>query len=601
MNNERSESKRHTYRRRLISYLLVFFVVHLVLVCAASALAIAISPKIPILTTIALAIVLLDASFGITEALLTNRANEGLVQLRDYATSGIPGESKVAILVPVLLHSAAQIDSLVAMARWNLRISNDSSVLLVFVYDFKDATTESLDLDERLLKHEFETRVQAEAAELTPLYGNCLHVIYRYPTFSAIDRLWRGRERKRGKIELLNQLIEGKEPKDTIEASVDLREILKAVKYVLVLDEDSKLTPNTLQYLVGFMDHPSNAPVFEEGELVLGHALVVCQAVIERSSTLNWRMARAICGPCADPRFEAKPASDFSYRWFGASRYTGKGLYEVKAYDRACELKIPENLILSHDTIEGAFLRAGFSPFGAITDGFPSSHKAIFSRSLRWMRGDVQNIYFAISTILSSKSHSDRGSIPGTGHLALAQQLSALLHSLLGFPLVLLIIIRGGDWLQLIMLALVYGGGQYTRLVGNIRRDFERRAPLRFWFSVYPAYLLRLHFALIHKLFLSPIAFLTAFAALCQSSRSLLSGKDRLRWNSAHQTDNGVARDGHVLLLGSTAVAWTSLLWLSEITIASAAGIFFALLWAPLPLCDHILSRGRRKNADDAR
>ena len=73
--------------------------------------------------------------------------------------------------------------------------------------------------------------------------------------------------------------------------------------------------------------------------------------------------------------------------------FAGKGILDVDALLRGCS-DLPENLILSHDAVEGAILRGGYMSDTELTDGFPSNPGAYFRRQHRWVRGDWQNIGF---------------------------------------------------------------------------------------------------------------------------------------------------------------------------------------------------------------
>ena len=52
--------------------------------------------------------------------------------------------------------------------------------------------------------------------------------------------------------------------------------------------------------------------------------------------------------------------------------------------------KIPENTVLSHDLLEGCYLRCGLSSDIMLLDGYPSTYSSYMSRLLRWVRGDWQ-------------------------------------------------------------------------------------------------------------------------------------------------------------------------------------------------------------------
>lgn len=44
---------------------------------------------------------------------------------------------------------------------------------------------------------------------------------------------------------------------------------------------------------------------------------------------------------------------------FGEGIYTGKGIYNLKVFEEVMRDKIPENTVLSHDLLEGCYLRCG--------------------------------------------------------------------------------------------------------------------------------------------------------------------------------------------------------------------------------------------------
>ena len=51
--------------------------------------------------------------------------------------------------------------------------------------------------------------------------------------------------------------------------------------------------------------------------------------------------------------------SDVYQDLFGEGSYVGKGIYDVDAFERALEGRVPDNALLSHDLFEGLFARVG--------------------------------------------------------------------------------------------------------------------------------------------------------------------------------------------------------------------------------------------------
>jgi len=84
--------------------------------------------------------------------------------------------------------------------------------------------------------------------------------------------------------------------------------------------------------------------------------------------------------------------SDVYQDYFGEGIYTGKGIYDVEIYNKVLENEIPENTVLSHDLIEGNFLRCGLLTDVMLLDGYPSRYIPYILRNHRWIRGDWQII-----------------------------------------------------------------------------------------------------------------------------------------------------------------------------------------------------------------
>ena len=56
------------------------------------------------------------------------------------------------------------------------------------------------------------------------------------------------------------------------------------------------------------------------------------------------------------------------------------------------EGRFPENTLLSHDLIEGCFLRTALASDVEVLDDYPASYLAAASRLHRWVRGDWQTL-----------------------------------------------------------------------------------------------------------------------------------------------------------------------------------------------------------------
>src|ERR1700745_3619442 len=92
--------------------------------------------------------------------------------------------------------------------------------------------------------------------------------------WSHSEQLFIGWERKRGKIHELNRYILGENPKDLHLISGD-EKTLKNAKYVLTLDEDTRVPPGNASKLIATIGHPLNKSVFnDDSKIIRGYAII---------------------------------------------------------------------------------------------------------------------------------------------------------------------------------------------------------------------------------------------------------------------------------------------------------------------------------------
>ncbi|MDZ4332925.1 MAG: glucoamylase family protein, partial [Pseudomonas sp.] len=70
--------------------------------------------------------------------------------------------------------------------------------------------------------------------------------------------------------------------------------------------------------------------------------------------------------------------------------FTGKGIYDIDAFEAALAGRVGENSMLSHDLFEGVFARAGLASDVEVVEEFPSRYDVAGKRQHRWTRGDWQ-------------------------------------------------------------------------------------------------------------------------------------------------------------------------------------------------------------------
>ena len=188
----------------------------------------------------------------------------------------------------------------------------------------------------------------------------------------------------------------------------------QGVRYVITLDADTRLPKGAARRLVGAMAHPLNRPRFDprKGRVVEGYAILqprLTPSLPTGPGSTTYQ--RIISGPGGvDPY--AAAVSDVYQDLFGEGSYTGKGIYDVDAFEAALEGKVPENALLSHDLFESSFARAGLATDVDLFEEFPTNYEVAARRHHRWVRGDWQLLPWILGHARDSRGQETEGPHP---------------------------------------------------------------------------------------------------------------------------------------------------------------------------------------------
>ena len=169
--------------------------------------------------------------------------------------------------------------------------------------------------------------------------------------------------------------------------------------------------------LVGKMAHPLNHPRFDAGtrRVVEGYGVlqprVTPSLPIGREGSLFQRIFSSMSG--IDPY--ASAVSDVYQDLFGEGSYTGKGIYDVDAFEAALEGRVRDSTLLSHDLFEGTFARAGLASDIEVVEEFPSRYDVAAARQHRWARGDWQLLPWIVGRGDASAGDRSAGALPLIG------------------------------------------------------------------------------------------------------------------------------------------------------------------------------------------
>lgn len=302
---------------------------------------------------------------------------------------GLPKTHRAVVVIPTLLTSSAGIRGMLERLEIHSLANPDQELAFALLTDYADAPHAVMPADEQYL-----AEVVAGIAELNAKYPFAdrrrFFVFQRRRRWNAAQEVWMGWERKRGKLAEFNQLLLGATDSDYLYPA-GLPPELVGINLVITLDSDTQLPLGAARHLIGIIAHPLNQPRLDAtgARLERGYAILQPRIRINPLSARRSRFAEIYSGnPQLDPYVTA--VSDVYQDCFREGSFTGKGIYDVAAYEATLGAAFPENQILSHDLIEGCLARSGLVTNTELIDDFPQRYHAYARRQHRWIRGDWQ-------------------------------------------------------------------------------------------------------------------------------------------------------------------------------------------------------------------
>ncbi|TLS48684.1 glycosyl transferase family 36 [Paenibacillus antri] len=336
----------------------------------------------------ALAALLLPASEWAVAAAhwVIERAKRPIRLLRYDFSRGVPADATTMVVIPVIWSSIEEVRSIADRLEMHYLANRDPNIHFAILSDFKDADAEETPTDRLVVQ-----AAKAEIERLNESYPETtFHLFHRRRVRNDVERTWMGWERKRGKLVEFVELLKGR--RDTTYATVQGdASVLGRIKYVITLDADTQLPLESAKRMIGAMHLPYNRPRLNRAgtRVVEGYGVLQPRIGMSHESVQRSRLAALWSGePGIDPY--AFAVSDPYQDAMGQGIFTGKGIFDLDAFHAVLCDRIPENRVLSHDLLEGGFLRAGLLSDIELIDDHPATFRAHQKRQHRWVRGDWQ-------------------------------------------------------------------------------------------------------------------------------------------------------------------------------------------------------------------
>jgi len=332
-----------------------------------------------------------DAAVAVTNRIMAWAFPARMLPKLD-ARDPISEAHRTLVVVPALLTSHGAVRSVLDNLEVTYLANRDANIAFGLLGDLRSADSEHTPAD-----HEIMDAVRNGVRDLNDRYlvehgWEPFHLFIRGRRYNEHEGAWMGWERKRGSLAELCWLLRG-----STETSIEIRmgdeDFLHEVTFVLTLDADTVLPRDGARKLISTIAHPLNRARYSPGEprVRSGYGLVQPRVSMSLPSAERSFFARLHSGITGiDPY--AGAVSDTYQDVFGEGSFTGKGIFEVDVFNVVLADAIPENTLLSHDLMEGSYLRTALASDIEVLDDYPASYLSHAARLHRWVRGDWQTL-----------------------------------------------------------------------------------------------------------------------------------------------------------------------------------------------------------------
>jgi cyclic beta-1,2-glucan synthetase len=511
---------------------------------------------------------------------------------------GIPDDCCTLVVIPMMLLTPDSIRHEIEKLEVRYLANPCANLHFALLADFTDAEDREMPEDDALLG-----LVIQGIEKLNASYpGAPFLLFHRTRVWCESENRWIGWERKRGKLEELNAFLCGSASGILVSAGA----APAGVRYIITLDADTQLPHGRAAKLIETIAHPLNRIELspDRRRRTRGFAIIQPRVSITLPSANATRFSRLFSDARgSDPYCQA--VSDVYQDLFGEAIYHGKAIYDVQAFHQLLHRRFPEQRLLSHDLIEGAYVGIALATDIELFEQFPYDYAGFSKRQHRWIRGDWQ-----IASWILPRVPTQEPAVREANPLSLINRwkiLDNLRRSLLPGAALLLLLC---SWLSgaaplpasalvagvlLVPLCVQLCSRLLQRFQGDTRSLREANSDL--------------NRALVMAAFLPHQAYLAADAASRACYRLTVSHRHLLEWQTAELSNLAAAAhlDSFRAQFFTISAAAATLLF--ALSLRSAPGpppwLPFLLLWVAAPAVLHWIGSPRRflkrlEQVDDA-
>jgi len=318
----------------------------------------------------------------------------GRIVKAEYAERVLPENLPKTLVTTVsFISSEADIDRFVSVMKRSFLTNGRTNPSFRFglLADLPPCENENTADDEKLIRYA-EKSIEKAINE----YGNVFFTAIRKRKYDVETNIYSGFERKRGAILEFLKAVKSGNSEDFLYVNGDIFDS----KYFVSLDGDTLPDISSVEKLICVLENPLNSPELNSDGTAVKDGFAVAVPLIDTllDKSTESKFTQIISCRGGTEIYE-NVSFDLYQDIFGEAVFSGKGAINIDCFLKVFDGLVPEKTMLSHDIIEGSFLRTVLVSDAVFFDSVPKNIVSYGKRSHRWTRGDWQNIGFLFGKI----------------------------------------------------------------------------------------------------------------------------------------------------------------------------------------------------------
>ncbi len=505
----------------------------------------------------------------------------GSVRRAEYVPRLEKCEKKTLVTIVTFISSPSDADKYAERLKqlYYTNKSTNANILFGFLADLPESPEPNDHNDAKITEH-----IKVLISKLNAEYENVFFAAVRKRSYNSETGKYSGYERKRGAIcDFLSSVKQHEKDRFLF-----ISENVFDAKYFVSLDSDTVPEPESIAKLICVLDHPNAEPVYnsEMTAVIDGYAVAVPRIDISLKSAVANGFTRVISCFGGTEVYE-NVSFDLYQNIFGEGIFSGKGAVNIDAFNKIVGSLFGDNRVLSHDILEGCFLRTVSVSDAVFGDSVPKNIVSYLKRSHRWIRGDWQNIRWLKNDIITKNEITIKNPLGLYSKFKLLDNLRRSVFSLSVMLLLFFALAENNVFLALTAVAAVFAAPIVDLFfgMGDLRKGRYVRHKTARAVSGTESFL----FSFLNFMCLPSFAYNALDAVVRALYRSFVSGKKLLEWTTADASDKKSKGTFYETFFSMLAQSVGIVFFLRALFVP------FAVLWVFAPAVMFVLFRDVKK------